>query len=91
MTGMSGGDDLRGRAISSIKAKNHFWFMFAVWVVLSALFVVIWAVGGGGPFWPIWPILAIAIAVVVTFVRGYVRGAGAPDEARIQNEMRRLQ
>lgn len=87
---MSGGDDLRGRAISSIKAKNHFWFTLVVWIVLSVLFVVIWTVGGGGPFWPIWPIVGIAIAVVFTFVRAFVGGAGAPDESRIQSEMRRL-
>ncbi|HXD60459.1 MAG TPA: 2TM domain-containing protein [Lacisediminihabitans sp.] len=81
--------DLRGRAISSLKAKSHFWFMLAVWVILSAFFVVIWW-SGGGPFWPVWPIVAIGIAVAFTFVRGYVSAGGAPTEERIQREIRRL-
>lgn len=87
---MDGDVDLRGRAISSVKAKSHFWFMVAVWLILSVLFVVIWLVGGRGQFWPVWPIVAIGIAVAFTFVRGYVRAGGAPTEERIQREIRRL-
>jgi hypothetical protein len=88
---MSGdGDELRGRAISSIKAKNHFWYLVVAWIVLSILFVAIWAFTGGGPFWPIWPIAAGVVAVILVAIRTFAMSGAAPDEERIQREMRKL-
>ena len=88
-------DDLRGRAISRLRAKSHFWQSLAMWVVLSLLFVLIWAFSGGTAegfegFWPIWPIAGIAIGVVFTGVRAFGTGAGGPSEGQIQSEMKRL-
>ncbi|CDJ99447.1 conserved exported hypothetical protein [Microbacterium sp. C448] len=88
-------DDLRGRAISSLKAKNHFWQALITWVVLSLLFVLIWAFSGGMSggfegFWPIWPIAGIAIGVVFTGIRAFGAGASGPSEGQIQSEMKRL-
>lgn len=84
------GDDLRGRAISRIKAKNHFWYLVVTWVVLSLLFVAIWALTGGGPFWPVWPIGAGVVAEVLVAIRTFSTSGDAPDEERIQREMRKL-
>jgi len=88
-------DDLRGRAISSLKAKNHFWQALITWAVLSIFFVIIWAATGGASggfegFWPIWPIAGIAIGVVFTGIRAFGAGAGGPSEGQIQSEMKRL-
>lgn len=82
--------DLRDRAISSIKAKNHAWYLLLAWVALSVLFVAIWVTTGGGHFWPIWPIGAGIVALGLVFVRGFAFGGSAPDEDRIQREMRKL-
>lgn len=88
-------DDLRGRAISSLKAKSHFWQALITWLVLSLLFVLIWAFSGGTSdgfegFWPIWPIAGIALGVIFTGIRAFGAGAGGPSEDRIQSEMKRL-
>lgn len=88
-------DDLRGRAISSLKAKNHFWQVLLTWVALSILFILIWVFSGGPSagfegFWPIWPIAGIAIGVIATGVAAFGRGSGGPSEGQIQGEMKRL-
>jgi hypothetical protein len=88
-------DDLRERAVNSLKAKSHFWQALITWVVLSLLFVLIWAFSGGMSegfegFWPVWPIAGIAIGVAFTGIRAFGAGAGGPSEGRIRSEMKRL-
>ncbi|MFI8594707.1 2TM domain-containing protein [Microbacterium sp. NPDC078428] len=88
-------DELRRRAISRLKAKSRFWQALVAWVVLSLLFVLIWAFSGGMDggiegFWPVWPIVGIAIGVVFAGVAAFGSGGGAPTESRIQSEMKRL-
>lgn len=88
-------DDLRARAINRLKAKNHFWQALVTWLILSVLFVLIWAFSGGPGggfegFWPIWPIVGIAIGVAFTGVRAFGPAAGGPSEGQIQNEMKRI-
>lgn len=95
---MTDSGELRARAISSLKAKQSFWYTLTVWVVLSIVFLVVWFSTGAGYFWPVWPIAGIAIGVVVTGIHAFGGTAGrpsggsarGPSEARIQDEMRRL-
>jgi hypothetical protein len=87
---MTDSGDLRDRAITSLKAKQTFWYSLASWIVLSALFTIIWLASGAGYFWPMWPIAAIAIGVVLSAVRAFGSGSGGPSEDRIQDEMKRL-
>ncbi|MET0674119.1 MAG: 2TM domain-containing protein [Microbacterium pygmaeum] len=86
-------DQLRDRALHSLKAKRGFSSLLITWVVLSALFTVIWLLTGGpssGGFWPVWPIAGIGIAVVFSAVSAFGGGSGTPSEAQIQSEMDRL-
>lgn len=85
-------DDLRAQAISSLKAKNHFWQILGGWVVLSALFTVIWLVTGGADsyFWPVWPILGVGIGVVAAAFSAFGPASRGMSEARIRSEMDRL-
>jgi hypothetical protein len=87
---MTDSGDLRDRAINSLKVKQSFWYSLASWVVLSALFTVIWAASGMGYFWPVWPIGAIAIGVIFAGIRAFGSGSGGPSEGKIQDEMKRL-
>jgi hypothetical protein len=85
-------DDLRAQAISSIKAKGHFWRILIGAVVLSALLIIIW-VSTSGPdsyFWPMWPMLGLAIGVVAAGVAAFGPGNRGPSEDRIRAEMNRL-
>jgi hypothetical protein len=92
MRGMSdpANDDLRNRAIHRLRAKQGFWYALAAWVVFSVFFVIIWAVTGGGYFWPGWPIGAWAVALIFTAFRAFGPAAGGPSESQIQSEMDRL-
>jgi len=79
---------------ASKKAGRRIAFAVA-FVVLSLLFVLIWAFSGGASdgfegFWPIWPIAGIALGVIFTGIRAFGAGAGGPSEGRIQSEMKRL-
>jgi len=49
-------DDRREAAIKRAKAKRDFKNHVAVYLIVNTLLVVIWAVSGGGYFWPIWVI-----------------------------------
>ena len=53
----------------------------STWAVLLVdLFVlVVWAASGGGSFWPVWPIAALALALGLRAVAG-----GARSEARVE-------
>lgn len=82
--------DLRTRAVQRLKAKQHFWSALITWVVLSAMFVVIWLATGMGGFWPIWPIAGIAVGVAFTGIRAFGPANAGPSEEQIQTEMRRL-
>lgn len=88
---MSDSDDLRQRAISSLKAKQGFWYLLLSWILLSAFFIVIWSFSGMGYFWPGWPIAAIALGVVFMGINAFGPTRGAISESRIQSEMKKLE
>jgi hypothetical protein len=37
---------------------------FRFWVALSAMFVLIWALAGGGYFWPVWPMFGTGVPML---------------------------
>lgn len=43
----------------------------APWAVFSVFFVVLWAVTGGGYFWPMWPIMGWGIGVVMSGIAAH--------------------
>jgi Domain of unknown function (DUF1707)/2TM domain len=40
-----------------------------IWAVMSVFFILIWAAGGGGSFWPVWPILGWGLALGIQAVK----------------------
>jgi hypothetical protein len=40
-----------------------------IYTVMSLFFIAIWALGGGGPFWPAWAMLGWGIAVALQGVK----------------------
>lgn len=51
---MTDEDPKRQAAIDRLRAKRGFQGNVVSFVAVNALLVVIWALSGGGSFWPIW-------------------------------------
>jgi hypothetical protein len=57
--------ELREQAIKRIKDRREFWMHLVVYVVVNAMLVGIWALSGGGYFWPGWVILGWGVGLVL--------------------------
>ena len=55
--------ELRKLAVSRLKKKRDFSTHVAIYLIVNAMLVGIWAVTGAGFFWPIFPILGWGIGV----------------------------
>jgi hypothetical protein len=64
-------DEARARAVERIKQKRTFQQTAAGFVAVWVLLIVIWAVTGGGFFWPIFPILGMGIALALQGFQAY--------------------
>jgi hypothetical protein len=53
---MTSDSDAREAAVQRLKARRDFRNHVAIYIIVNALLVVIWAATGAGYFWPIWPI-----------------------------------
>jgi hypothetical protein len=54
----------RELAIQRLKMKQDFKGILAGGLFAVVVVVVIWAIGGGGYFWPVWVMLGAAIGIV---------------------------
>lgn len=81
-------EDARARAIQRLKMKQDFKGMVAGGALAIIVTVVIWALGGGGYFWPIWVMLGVVIALVATGWKAY-GPANRITEDDVQREMQR--
>ncbi len=52
----------------------------STWAVFAVFFVILWAVTGGGFFWPVFPILGWGIGVAVSGIQAYSRPVDLPHE-----------
>ena len=48
---------LREAAIKRLKAKRDFRTHVATYIIVNLLLAAIWALSGGGYFWPIWTLV----------------------------------
>jgi hypothetical protein len=79
-------EDLREQAIAQLKKKRDFRSHVFIYVAVNAVLVVIWAVVGGGFFWPIFPILGWGIGVAANAWDVYGREPIGEDEIRREAE-----
>ncbi|HZW75098.1 MAG TPA: histidine kinase [Caldimonas sp.] len=61
------------------EARSRFTKAVGHSVLVSLFLIGVWAAAGGGPFWPIWPIAALALALGLRLV-----ARGAKNEARVE-------
>jgi len=81
-------DDPRAAAIGRIKTKRDFRNHVAIYALVNAGLVVIWALSGGGYFWPVWSIIGWGIGVAVHGYTVFI-GERPISEDEINEEMGR--
>ena len=79
---------LRTRAVERLRKKREFKTHLFVYVVVNAAVVAVWALTGGGFFWPAFPMLGWGIGVI--FHANEVYGRSELSEEEIRREMERL-
>ena len=75
-------DELREAAVKRVKAKRDFKTHVVAYVLVNAMFVVIWAVSGRGYFWPIWIIAGWGIGLAMNAWSVYFEKPISEDEIR---------
>ena len=85
---MTPDEELREKARERLESRRQFWQHLVSYVVVNAGLIGIWAVTGGGYFWPGWVLFAWGIGLVLhawtTFFERPI------DEADIDREIRRM-
>ncbi len=61
--------DLRSVAIARIKKKRELKQKAVKYIIVLIALIFIWAIAGGGSFWPQWVALAFAISLIAKFVK----------------------
>jgi hypothetical protein len=84
-------EELRALATKRLKAKSDFYNFLLVWLGVSVLLTVIWAVTNfGGYFWPGWAIGGMGVAAVFQAIAVFGPARGLVTEDAITAEMNRL-
>lgn len=78
--------DLREQAIQVVKKKRAFRAHLFTYVCVNAFLVTIWAVAGGGFFWPVFPIVGWGIGVAANAWDTYGRKPISEDEIRRESQ-----
>ena len=79
-------NDKREAAIKRLRAKRGFKIHVAIYLVVNALIVVVWASSGAGYFWPIWAMLGWGIGLAFHGWSVYLKRIS---EDEIRREMER--
>lgn len=86
----SGEDQLRDAAVKRIKAKRDFWRLLGVFAIVGGILTAIWAMSGGGYYWPMWALFGMGIALAFVGLGAYGPASAPPSEERIAEEMDRM-
>jgi hypothetical protein len=81
-------EQARELAIQRLKMKQDFKGLAGSAALAIVVTTIIWAMGGGGDYWPKWVILGVAIALVVQGWKAYGPG-NRITEADVRREMQR--
>ena len=88
---MSSSDDIRDQARKRLKNKADFKNYLWVWLGVSVILTVVWAVSNpGGYFWPAWAIGGMGIAAFFIGLDAFGPNRGVITEAAIDDEVSRI-
>ncbi len=57
-------DELRSIASKRLKARSDFYTYLLVWLAVSVIVTLVWALSGMGYFWPGWVIGGMGVAAI---------------------------
>ena len=80
-------DSERQAARKRIEKRRNLQGGLVAYVVINAAFVAIWAITGGGYFWPAWIIVLWGVGMLLA-IWDYFRGPVT--EAAVDDELRRM-
>jgi hypothetical protein len=83
-------EQLRAAAVKRIKAKRDFWRLLGVFIIVSVILTAIWALSGGGYFWPMWAMFGMGIAALFTGWGAYGPAEVPPSQQQIDDEIRKM-
>ncbi|MBK5265994.1 MAG: 2TM domain-containing protein [Acidimicrobiia bacterium] len=75
-------EDTREAAVKRVKAKRDFKSHVAVYILINALLVTIWATTGAGYFWPVWPLAGWGIGLALNAWTVYFERPITEDDIR---------
>lgn len=78
----------REQARKRLEAKRKFWSDLVAYLIVNAFLVVVWAITGGGDFWPGWVLAGWGVFLLLDASRAYLRAPMIID-ADVEKEMRR--
>ena len=61
--------DTRAAAIERIEARGHFQDQILRYVAVNGVFVALWALGGGGFFWPAFTVIGWGLHLAICMIR----------------------
>ncbi|MGN6275404.1 MAG: 2TM domain-containing protein [Solirubrobacterales bacterium] len=85
-TGVDKPEQARELAIQRLKMKQDFKGLVGSGLLAIIVTTIIWAMGGGGDYWPKWVILGVGIGLVVQGWKAY-GPSNRITEADVQREM----
>jgi vacuolar-type H+-ATPase subunit I/STV1 len=83
-----GESDLREQAVARLRRKAEFRTHLMIYVLVNGMIILIWAMLGGGFFWPVFPLAGWGIGLVAHAMETYRRDEVT--EEQIEAEMQRL-
>lgn len=81
---------MRIAAIKRIKAKRDFWRLLGIFLIVSLLLTAVWALAGGGYFWPMWAMFGMGVAAAFTGWGAYGPPSTPPSEQQIDDEIKKM-
>ncbi|MCC6437295.1 MAG: 2TM domain-containing protein [Acidimicrobiales bacterium] len=82
-------DERRAAARKRVEAKREFRNHVAIYIIVNAMLVLIWALSGAGYFWPIWPMAGWGIGVAINAYTAYLERPISEDDIRKEMERSR--
>lgn len=80
-------DTERELARKRLEMKRKFWIDVAAYIVVNAFFVLVWAMGDRGSFWPGWVLAGWGVFLMIDAYRVFL--SRPITEADIDEELRR--
>jgi hypothetical protein len=82
-------DELRSIATKRLKARSDFYNYLLVWLGVTVIVTLVWALSGMGYFWPGWVIGGMGVAAIFQAI-GVFGKNGVITESAIDAEVERL-